>query len=357
MESLQTAPSSASASTSSALRVSPLSPVLLDAPSASGIGSNVSLHPLPILNVSEHLVRARLQSGDDGVKVYGVLLGTQSGRDVEIQNTFEIQVAADASEGNGIAVDHDFLRSRQAQYKQVFPTLDMLGWYTVGAVPTPSDMQVHKQLLAYNETLLLLQLHPTVASFEAADKEGELPINVYESVIEMMAGEAATLFVPTGYRIETGEAERIAVDHTSKAGAEAGGSESSMVASLTAQYNAIAKLHDRIRLVTSYVQKVKDRQVQPDHETLRQIKAVVANLPESGLGELSGELLREYNDVLLTTYLTAMTKSLHTMNELVDKFDLVQTGESEGEMGLGVARAQGRRGQRESGSGVRAMYS
>ncbi|EPQ28834.1 uncharacterized protein PFL1_03637 [Pseudozyma flocculosa PF-1] len=352
---------SASGSTSSALRVSPLSPVLLDAQSSSGVASNVSLHPLPILNVSEHLVRTRLQSSSDNVRVYGMLLGTQSGRDIEIQNSFEIQLAA--AGGSSLEVDHDFLRSRQAQYKQVFPTLDVLGWYTVGAVPLESDMHIHKQLLVYNETPLLLQLHPTVASFEAADKDGELPINVYESVIEMVGTEATTFFIPTGYRIETGEAERIAVDHTSKAGAESGGSdESSMVASLMAQYNAIAKLQDRIKLVTAYMQQVKEAKVPMDHESLRQIKAVVSNLPATGLDDLNVELLREYNDVLLTNYLTTMTKGVHTMNELVDKFDLVQSGQAEGEFGPGGGMGPGGRGarsrpHREAGAGIRAVYS
>lgn len=214
-------------SSSSALKTSRLSPVVLDTHSSSGIGSNISLHPLPILNISEHLVRTRLQSDDGELTVYGVLLGTQQGRDIEIQNSFEIRLDSSSSASSAPTINHAFLKSRQAQYKQVFPTLDLLGWYTIGGVPTPQDLEIHKQLLAYNETPLLVQLHQTVASFENAEVNGELPIRVYESVVELVQGETTSFFVPAGYKIETGEAERIAVDHASKAGAESGGDHES----------------------------------------------------------------------------------------------------------------------------------
>lgn len=159
--------------------------------------------------------------------VYGVLLGTQQGRDIEIQNSFEIRLDPPSATTPAPTINHAFLRSRQAQYKEVFPTLDLLGWYTIGHIPTPQDLEIHKQLLAYNETPLLVQLHQTVSSFGEAEVNGDLPIRVYESVVELVQGETANFFVPAGYRIETGEAERIAVDHASKAGAESGGDHDS----------------------------------------------------------------------------------------------------------------------------------
>lgn len=341
----------------SALRTSKLSTVVLDNHSSSGISSNIRLHPLPILNISEHLVRTRLQSEDAQLTVYGVLLGTQQGRDIDIQNSFEIRLDAASSTSLAPIINHAFLRSRQAQYKQVFPTLDLLGWYTVGEVPTPQDLEVHKQLLAYNETPLLVQLHQTVASFENAEANGELPIRVYESVVELVQGETTNFFVPAGYKIETGEAERIAVDYASKAGAESGGDHDSMLAGMQAQHSAITKLNDRIRQVLTYLEAVKDGQAGWDHQALRHIQTVVANLPQTVLPELQEELLRvsvmlldlglsmyrrsshhvdsvsitfrvadsrslllygiqEHNDVLLTNYLSVLTESLHTMNEV-----------------------------------------
>jgi COP9 signalosome complex subunit 6 len=85
-------------------------------------------HPLPILNISEHLTRLKLQTNSSSpfgttlitlmgvvaydISVLGALLGTQNGREVEIVNTFEL-----ATEGEGEMVDHGFLVSRRDQCK------------------------------------------------------------------------------------------------------------------------------------------------------------------------------------------------------------------------------------------------
>lgn len=95
--------------------------VVLQTGRQAGTSASLALHPLPILSISDHLTRARVQAGPDsaGVRVYGALLGTQTARDVEIHNTFEIKVA-NVPDGQGegsrpAQVDLAFFRSRQAQ--------------------------------------------------------------------------------------------------------------------------------------------------------------------------------------------------------------------------------------------------
>ncbi|PWZ01369.1 Mov34-domain-containing protein [Testicularia cyperi] len=347
--------------------------VVLDTHPSSGVGSHISLHPLPILNISEHLVRTRLQTNNAETKVYGVLLGTQQGRDIEIQNTFEIKVDSNSdTDLNCPVVDHTFLKSRQSQYRQVFPTLDLLGWYTTGSAPASDDLEVHKQLASYNETPLLVQLSQNVTSFQEADRNGELPIKVYESVVELIHGEATSFFVPATYRIDTGEAERIAIDHASKAGAGSGAdAESTVLTGIQTQHSAISKLGDRISQVLKYLESVRSGAATWDYEAMRQIQTVSANLPVTVLPELKNELLKEHNDVLLTSYLSILTESLHTMNELTDKFEVVQAAAAAEESqrsgmpgdaswgmnsGKGSSSASGK-GASSRSSALRAVYS
>ncbi len=118
-----------------------------------------------------------------------------------------------------------------------------------------------EQLTDYSEAPLFLQLSPTNTRLASASATGDLPLVLYESVVEIVAaapasnstentnanasedapggGTAAagiaevalqapapaqtatatatrTYFVPAAYRIESGEAERIAVDHTTR---------------------------------------------------------------------------------------------------------------------------------------------
>jgi COP9 signalosome complex subunit 6 len=88
-----------------------------------------------------------------------------------------------------------------------------MGWYALGATPSVSDIHIHTQFFDINESPLFLQLNPNSLT---GNGNKELPIGVYESIIDIIDGQAQTLFVRTQYKIATGEAERIAVDHASR---------------------------------------------------------------------------------------------------------------------------------------------
>ena len=101
-------------------------------------------HPLPILNVSEHLTRVSLQLSNTAVcsasrfppfpaqfhqlinspsfasfrAVVGGLLGTQKGREVEIMNSFELVIDA---ETNKVDFDYFVTRKEQCQSLAIIP--------------------------------------------------------------------------------------------------------------------------------------------------------------------------------------------------------------------------------------------
>lgn len=75
-------------------------------------------------------------------------------------------------------------------------------------------------MIEYNESPLFLQLNPV-----APNTSKEFPVALYESIIDIVNGQAQLLFLRSQYKFETGEAERIAVDHvahTTNAAAEKG---------------------------------------------------------------------------------------------------------------------------------------
>jgi COP9 signalosome complex subunit 6 len=191
-----------------------------------------------------------------------------------------------------------------------------------GSIPVYSVFPFLK-LIEYNESPLFLQLSPGASSLSRAKAGGELPIAIYETHVEMpdaqstAASGPAVFFRPASYHVETGEAERIAVDHTSKPPDAEGDAQSSLIASFTTQYNAIKMLSDRIKMLVDYVHSVQEQKIPKDDETLRQISSLVAGLPASGeLEEFRQEFLTEYNDLLLTSYLANMTSGLNSLNEV-----------------------------------------
>ncbi|CAG8655668.1 3859_t:CDS:2, partial [Paraglomus occultum] len=84
--------------------------VVSNAPNSSGL--TVALHPLALLNISDHYTRIKMQQQVSHPRVIGALLGTQSGREVEITNSYElVHVESDGK----IIVSEDYFTNKQEQ--------------------------------------------------------------------------------------------------------------------------------------------------------------------------------------------------------------------------------------------------
>jgi hypothetical protein len=93
--------------------------------------------------------------------------------------------------------------------KQTFPNLDFVGWFTTSPL-SPTTLQIHNLFTSLNPLPILVILDPSGLSASYTDA---LPINVYESILS--AGNVDVGEVE--FRLDTGEAERIGVEHVSKA--------------------------------------------------------------------------------------------------------------------------------------------
>ena len=91
------------------------------------------LHPLVLINVSDHYTRmkAQLAPAEEPDRVMGCLLRIQTGnREVEICTSFEVKYET----VDGIPTfDAEYLGQQQGRYKQVFPKFDVVD----GTPPAP----------------------------------------------------------------------------------------------------------------------------------------------------------------------------------------------------------------------------
>ena len=171
----------------------------------------VSLHPLVIMNISEHWTRFKVQYGSPE-KVFGAIIGKQKGRNIEIMNSFELDYTMVEDK---VVINRDYYNMKEEQFKQVFSDMDFLGWYSTGDHPSKVDAEVHKQvsvstigffhsnhfvwqILDINESPLFLQLNPGA-------KNSDIPLAMYESLIDIVRGEAKMLFVKLNYSLATEE--------------------------------------------------------------------------------------------------------------------------------------------------------
>ncbi|TDL28778.1 COP9 signalosome subunit 6 [Rickenella mellea] len=318
-------------------------PVVLPSHTTSTL--SISLHPLPILNISEHLMRLKLQQNINSPFVLGALLGTQNGREVDIVNTFELAMDDETQ----LKVDHGFLVSRKDLYKQVFPSLEFIGWYTVAQAPNSKHITLHEQFTPYTPTPILVVLQPTspLKPSSPDSTSQSLPLKAYEPTIEIRDRKTRSVFVEAPFHVETGEAERIAVDWTAKGGE--GGTK--LESHLQTQRAAVQMLHDRILVLVQYVSQVIAGKAKKDHAALRALSALIASLPASENPEFREEFDKEYADVQLTAYLSTLTKSTNALNDLVDKYIVITSSNSRDDRG-GARRKGGLSARGSMGMGM-----
>ncbi|TSK87457.1 COP9 signalosome complex subunit 6 [Bagarius yarrelli] len=293
---------------------------------ASGVTGSVSvaLHPLVILNISDHWIRLRSQEGRV-IQVIGALIGKQEGRNIEVMNSFELLFH---TVENRIHIDKEYYYTKEEQFKQVFKDMEFLGWYTTGGLPDQSDIHIHKQVCEIIESPLFLKLNPMT-------KHTDLPVSVYESVIDIINGEATMLFAELPYTLATEEAERIGVDHVARMTSTGTGENSTVAEHLIAQHSAIKMLHSRVKLILEYVKAVEAGEVpfpeilreakspQTGHEILREANALCHRLPVLSTVKFKTDFYDQCNDVGLMAYLGTITKTCNSMNQFINKFNVL----------------------------------
>ncbi|KAI7758358.1 hypothetical protein M8C21_013719 [Ambrosia artemisiifolia] len=262
---------------------------------SSTSGLTFKLHPLVIVNISDHHTRVKSQSNPPTTtdstsssssppssRVFGCVIGVQRGRTVEIFNSFEILYDPSTH-----SLDRSFLEKKQELYKKVFPNFYILGWYSTGADAEESDMLIHKALMDINESPVYVLLNPLI---NHAQKD--LPVTIYESEMHVIDGIPQLIFVRSSYTIETVEAERISVDHVAHLKPSDGGSAATQC------------------------------EIPHENSLLRQVSSLLRRLPAVESEKFQDDFLMEYNDTILISYLAMFTDCSSTINDLVDKINV-----------------------------------
>jgi COP9 signalosome complex subunit 6 len=266
-----------------------------------------ALHPLVIFNISDHFTRQKAQAkGGTVSRVAGVIVGVPENRRIEIANSFEVPFVATGEHG-ALCMDLAFLRTKMEQFKKIFPHYEILGWYSTGSgQPSPDDVVVQRSLIdgavtlpgndassssgvqeaeAICERPVYLRLD-THIDFSAEARD--LPITAYESELrtDAASSQPSLMFVPVeAYRLkpESGDAERISVDHISRAGSAAGaGGASTLTTQLGGMRNAISMLHDRVAMLQRYLGDVASGKIVANQSILREVASLCSRLPVRG---------------------------------------------------------------------------
>lgn len=273
---------------------------------------DLRIHPLVIMHIADHLTR--LQQQTKNTRAFGVLMGQQQGRVVNVMEAFELIAPSDEEQkgGNKDPIDMKIFEEEYGLFKESYADYELLGWYCTGEKLEEFHTQCQNALRTINERPLLLLFN------DKSDNVRELPITLYEEIVHQ-SGEKE--FNNIAFKIESDEAERVTAVHCAKVVSQQSDSGSTVTATYTNLHKAVTSLKDRVKAITQYLRDVKAGKIEGDQRILRQIKGMCNRLPTMISSNFQSELLSEYNDALLITYLAAITKSSAIANDVVEKFN------------------------------------
>lgn len=154
-------------------------------------------------------------------------------------------------------------------------------------------------------------------------RQTDLPVSIYESVIDLINNEATMLLVELQYTLATEEAERIGVDHVARVTAMDAGDSSNVAEHLVAQHSSIKMLHSRVKLILEYIKAVQAGEVPKNHDILREAYSLCYRLPVLNTDRFKADFYNQCNDVCLMAYLGTITKGCNTINQFVNKFNVM----------------------------------
>ncbi len=100
-----------------------------------------------------------------------------------------------------------------------------------------------------------------------------------------------------------------------------GDAVSSTVVHLVTLRRSICMLQSRVKVLVRFLQATASGEIPKDHALLRQVFGVCARLPAMNSAQFKHAFQGEYNDSMVVSYLSGVTKSLCALNDLVGKFN------------------------------------
>lgn len=177
-------------------------------------------------------------------------------------------------------------------------------------LPVQHSLAIHEQIAQVCDNPILMIMNPEESQHDnTTTTSGELPLRAYEPIYKDLKIE----FVEIPVRIETGEAERIAVDDLVK-GADS--STYGLSSHLATQNNALRMFHQRLRVIQEYMTGVRTGKYPPEYELLRRIDSFTCQLSKQTRADLFNELDVQELDTMVAALMAMVMKSER------DKFDM-----------------------------------
>lgn len=288
----------------------------------------IKLHPLAIINISDHYTRAK--SGGSPLcsttPVIGLLFGYQENLTIHIMDSIEMEDYPSEAHSPHIQTNIEL-------HQTVFKNHEVMGWYRI-ALESQADEQdlniTHVPIRKYNENplFLLVSSNPTSVSdhdrlnssnnnIEHEEKQ-ELPILLYETYV---TNEGPVAFRNLEFDVDTHEPERIAVDKVFNTQPHVSPAPSQLDLQFQSLSSSLLSLDARITILLAYLET--NTLTHEDYPLLRSIDSLLRNYPPPRRNMFDKEFEEEFEDMLVLTGCATVAKTAKAVNGYVEKFKVV----------------------------------
>lgn len=299
------------------------------------LSKTVAVSPLVLLSVVDHYNRV---SKDSNKRVVGVILGETSDDRISITNSYAIPFEEDSRNPEVWFLDHNYIDAMGEMFKKINAKEKVVGWYHSGPKLSPSDLKINEVFRKYcpNPLLLIVDVRPRTVG---------IPTDAYFAVddIKNDGSAAERTFVHVPSLIEAEEAEEIGVEHLLRDIRDQAAGNLSL--RITQTYQSLLGLHEKLRDIANYLDKVYQRQLPMNHTILGKLQNVFNLLPHlvnataSGQSNVStdnsGSLATAFtvktNDDLMVVYISTLVRAIIAFHDLIEnKLENKQWTESQG---------------------------
>ncbi|OXA61489.1 26S proteasome non-ATPase regulatory subunit 7 [Folsomia candida] len=270
----------------------------------------VVVHPLVLLSVVDHFNRmGRIGSHK---RVVGILLGSWSSKGVlDVSNSFAVPFDEDDKDKSVWFLDHDYLESMANMFKKVNAREKVVGWYHTGPKLHQNDALINDLVRRYCPSSVLVII-------DAKPKDLGLPTEAYRAVEEVHEDGTPTTktFEHIASEIGAEEAEEVGVEHLLR------DIKDTTIGSLSQRVTNILQglrgLSSQLTDIRNYLDQVEKGSLPVNHQITYLLQDVFNLLPDISHRDFVKSMYVKTNDQMLVVYVTALTRSIIALNNLIN---------------------------------------
>lgn len=272
----------------------------------------VGLHPLVLLNLSDHYIRTQqsttVTTTPTSSNLLGVILGNEQDGILQLINSFEIIY----EEG---VPDLNYFQTRLEQQSVILPNEYLVGVYETSTSKDlkPSDyvLQLHELLKDYNNQLITLVFNPESASKTYTNQKF---VKVYDNEkIELK------------YDVDTKEAEKVAIDTVLDLKDIDNEDElNKATEQIESQQFTLKTLQSKIKLIIEYLNNSNPEKKQGYYDIIRHVNSFISKIQYKQDESIQTKLLdleTDYNMLISLGSLSENIKTLDNINLGLKRYD------------------------------------